>query len=205
MIHHLRVWRHVVKWVNDGRGSSNRVTLDGFEDTKETNDLSETTKTHLREITKQKAVNTAIRNLLHAEDNQVKGKLDEMHQAHRGAIVTEQPKFKMILGVTSLGRRKRWKKNKKNKKNPEKVNSANKGCWRDALMDDVVAASQQWQCWEMQQKIVDQTTTEANETKEVNLITVALLKAMARKGETVCKAFNTLGNVSGTHNHRIDD
>ena len=78
MIHHLRVWRHVVKWVNNGQGSSDQVNLNGFEDAKETNDLLETMKTHLREITKQKAVNTGIRNLSHAEGILVKGKLDKM-------------------------------------------------------------------------------------------------------------------------------
>ena len=72
-------------------------------------------------------------------------------------------------------------------------------------MDDVITASQQWRCWETQQKIVDQTTTEANETKEVNLIAVALLKATARKGETAHKAFNLLSTVKGTHNHQIDN
>ena len=53
----------------------------------------------------------------------------------------------------------------------------------------------------MHQKIVDQTTTEANKTKEVNLITVTLLKAAARKCETAFSASNALGTVRGTHNH----
>ena len=201
----MRVWRHVLKWVKNGLGSSNRVNLDGFKDAKEMNDLLKTTKTHLRKIMKQKAVNTGIRNLSHASDDHVKGKSDKMFQAHRRSIAAEQPKFKMILGVTSLGK---WKRQKKGAKNPEKVNGVDKDRWRDTLMDDVITASQQRQCWETHQKIVNQTTTEEKERKEVNLITVALSKATANKGETntpAHEATNARSNVTGTHNHQMDD
>ena len=98
------------------------------------NELLKTTKTHLREILKHEGVKTGVRSLLHAKDVLIKGKSDKMLQEHGGAIATEQPKFKMILGVTNMGKRQH---RKKGAKNPEVVNIIDEGKWRDALMDDV--------------------------------------------------------------------
>ena len=112
-IHCLKVWCNVVKWVNNRLGSSNWVDLNGFKDKKEMNELSKTTKTHLCEISKQKGVNAGIRNILHAKDVLVKGKSDKMFQECCRAIAAEQPKFKMILGITNMGKRQRWKKGAK--------------------------------------------------------------------------------------------
>ena len=139
-----------IEWVNDGPGSSNRVNLNGFEDEKEMNELLKTTKTCLRKISEQKGINTGVGNLSHAEDILVKGKSEKMFQEHRRVIATEQPKFKMILGITNMGKRQHWKRGAKN---PEVVKSIDKDKWRDALMDDVTAASQQKQCWETRQKL----------------------------------------------------
>ena len=102
-----------IEWVNDGPGSSNRVNLNGFEDEKEMNELLKTTKTCLRKISEQKGINTGVGNLSHAEDILVKGKSEKMFQEHHRVIATEQPKFKMILGITNMGKRQRWKKGAK--------------------------------------------------------------------------------------------